>query len=787
MRALIPRLLWPLVLASIACSSAACGDSGADGDAGETGSSDDSGADVGDPIVHAECEAPEAIVAGDAPEGCDLWAEPGYDDTITIQSLLIQAAPGDVVCLAAGTFHVDTELVLTTSAITILGAGQDETILDFSEQDIGANGIHVTGDGVTFEALRVQNTPGDGIRATGSEAIVFREVTVWWDADESDDNGAYGLYPVGCAGVRIEGCLVKGARDAGIYVGQSSDILVADSEAWGNVAGIEIENSVDSEVRGNHAHGNTAGILVFNLPDLPVQGGSRCVVHDNLIEDNNVDNFAPGGVVAIVPPGTGILVLATDDNEFRDNTITGNATAGAIVVSYLDALFGDTSDAAFDRWSKGNWFHHNTFTNNGYDPRGVVKSIVPGPYPLPAVLWDGCLSPDWPAPEDAAFEAIHCMSDNGDATFGNINLCGDFTDPGGLETVTCELEALPAIEPPTGVDVATLEPAPSHETCSKLSALGLFEGALADLTPAAGVVPYTVASSLWADHAEKARFIKLPDGEHVGFSADAPWTWPVGTVVIKTFLFPEDLGAPSGPRRIIETRLLTLTSDGWVADTFLWNDAQTDADWAPGGARVDVSYVDLEGTSRTEEYAVPNTEQCKSCHTRDGQLELLGPTLAQLNVDVAAGADGAQGQLAYLHEQGLFADAPPPADTLSALADPMGDGPLDDRARAWLHANCAHCHREGAAAANSGLFLSWDESDPTRLGTCKTPAAAGAGNGGLQYDIVPGSPDESILVFRIEATDPEVKMPELPNRLPHAAGIALIREWIGAMQPVDCQ
>src|SRR5207253_9240364 len=142
-------------------------------------------------------------------------------------------------------------------------------------------------------------------------------------------------------GVRIERCLVEGARDAGIYVGQSRHVLVADSEARGNVAGIELENTSLAEVRGCYAHDNSSGILVFNLPDLPVQGGKDDDGHDNLVENNNLANFAAKGtIVSKVPPGSGMILLAASENELHHNDVRGNHTTGIVIVSYIEALFG---------------------------------------------------------------------------------------------------------------------------------------------------------------------------------------------------------------------------------------------------------------------------------------------------------------------------------------------------------------------------------------------------------------------------------------------------------------
>ena len=361
-------------LAVCALAIAACGNDdepAGDSEVGGADVVDDAGADVPTDYVFPDDCAQSIMPSGEA------------DDQAALRVALISdAVAGDVVCLGPGEFSFFSELAVATSGVTLRGAGMDDTILDFSMQDVGANGVLITGDSVTMRDLTVRNSPGDGVRANEVRNVAFIDMKVWWDADESLDNGAYGLYPVGCEGVLIDGVVVKGARDAGIYVGQSNHILVTDSEAFGNVAGIEIENSVDAEVRNCHAHDNTAGILVFNLPGLPVYGGERTVVHNNVVENNNVDNFAEDGtIVGTVPPGIGMLVLASDFNEFRDNTVTGNDTAGIIIVTYLNGLYGVHDDENFDPFSEGNWVHDNTFTDNGLAPRGVLNAVVPLPEP----------------------------------------------------------------------------------------------------------------------------------------------------------------------------------------------------------------------------------------------------------------------------------------------------------------------------------------------------------------------------------------------------------------------
>ncbi|NUQ77230.1 MAG: right-handed parallel beta-helix repeat-containing protein [Polyangiaceae bacterium] len=380
------------------------------------------------------------------PPGCSSALGPsGGDDTEGVQTLLIEAKEGDTVCLLDGTYSFSNELSIATPGITLKGAGQGKTILDFKSQVSGANGIQITSDNVTVTEFDVKNTPGDGIRATSVKNIAFLKVSVLWDAAASTDNGAYGLYPVSSEGVRIEGCKVSGARDAGIYVGQSTKILVADSEAWGNVAGIELENSTDAEVRGCHAHDNTGGILVFNLPGLPMQGGKRAKVHNNIIESNNLDNFAEmGTTVARVPSGTGIMLLAADENEFHDNTIRNNKSIGVLIFSFSEGLFGKHDDPAFDIYPQANWFHDNTFENNGTMPSETVMLLVPL-NPVPDIIWDGCFDPML---DNASGMYTNCLSGNGAATYNDMDYCSQSGGASGdISKVTCERMTLPTQDP----------------------------------------------------------------------------------------------------------------------------------------------------------------------------------------------------------------------------------------------------------------------------------------------------------------------------------------------------
>ena len=423
------------LLSSAALSLAAlgCGDDDGGEPMGQAGAgAGGSGADAGP----AECAS-----------GCDYCVEPGDDDQAAIQTAFVQVQSGQTVCLGAGEFALDTQLDLAASAVVVRGAGKTETRLDFGEQLLGGNAIAVTGDDTTLEGFTIWRSAGDGIRATDVDGFTVRDVAVLWEKAE-DSNPGYGIYPVGSTRVLVERCEVCCTSDTGIYVGQSSQILVRDNEVYDNVAGIEIENSIDSEVTGNHAHDNSAGILTFNLPELPVQGGARAKIHGNVIENNNHENFAAAGnVVASVPAGTGILVLATDDNEIHDNQIRGNETMGVLITSYLEALLGAYHDPDYDAFPERNWVHDNTFVNNGSSPHDVIMEVFPDINPGPDIGWDGCLREnDVVADETFA----NCVSSNGDARYLNVNfiVCGasGMPDP-ALGAADCERTALPAIDP----------------------------------------------------------------------------------------------------------------------------------------------------------------------------------------------------------------------------------------------------------------------------------------------------------------------------------------------------
>lgn len=293
-----------------------------------------------------------------------------------------------------------------------------------------------------------------------------------------------------------------------------------------------------------------------------------------------------------------------------------------------------------------------------------------------------------------------------------------------------------------------------------LSAYGLFADGPAQI-PAEGVTPYDLATPLFSDHAEKLRFVWTPSPAR--YDADEAFEFPVGSVLVKTFAYPDGAG-------LIETRLLIRQEAGWKAYPYVWDAEKGDARLKLAGARFDVGH---EG--QTISYRVPNANQCKGCHMRDGAITPIGPKARNLNHEFGY-ADGAVNQLLEWLARGHLDRAPDPP----ASAD-WRRGELGARARAYLDVNCAHCHRRDGPASNSGLFLTYNEEERAAWGYRKRPVAAGRGSGGLDFDIAPGDPDGSIFIHRMESLEPGVMMPELGRSLPHPEGIALIREWIAAM------
>ena len=319
--------------------------------------------------------------------------QPSINAYEEIQEALILAEPGDIIRLTAGTFNLEDSLSLDVDNIRIEGEGMNQTILNFKNQQSGAQGLSVTSDNVTLQDFSVQDAKGDAIKVKGVTNIKFLRVKTEWTNGPSSENGAYGLYPVESRNVLIDGCVAIGASDAGIYVGQSQNIIVRNSRAEFNVAGIEIENSYFADVYNNVATNNTGGILIFDLPSLPQQGGHHVRVFNNQSVGNNTDNFAPeGNIVGEVPRGTGIIIQANSDVEIFDNVIGGNDTVNIAVVTYGS----DTDDDEYYPHPKSIQIHGNKFGPTGYNPdtsKGELAQILfeLSGGNMPDIFWDGLL------------------------------------------------------------------------------------------------------------------------------------------------------------------------------------------------------------------------------------------------------------------------------------------------------------------------------------------------------------------------------------------------------------
>lgn len=313
-----------------------------------------------------------------------------------LQQQLLDAKPGDVVTIPAGKYALSRSLSLTGNGVTVKGAGMDKTVLSFARATSGAEGMLVTGDDFTLQDLAFEDTKGDALKINGTKNAVMRRVRAEWTGGPKTSNGAYGLYPVQVENVLIEGAVVKGASDAGIYVGQSNNVIVRNNRAEGNVAGIEIENSSNADVYGNTATGNAGGILVFNMPNLPKPGSKTRVFRNQVVANNHANFGAKGSAVSSVPAGSGVIVNSNDEVEIFDNDLKDNKTANVIISSYYSTGF-DTKRgiaAAYDPYPENVYVTGNRFSGGGDDPGGrftQMKALAGGR--LPDVLWDGFVNP----------------------------------------------------------------------------------------------------------------------------------------------------------------------------------------------------------------------------------------------------------------------------------------------------------------------------------------------------------------------------------------------------------
>lgn len=326
-----------------------------------------------------------------------------------------------------------------------------------------------------------------------------------------------------------------------------------------------------------------------------------------------------------------------------------------------------------------------------------------------------------------------------------------------------------------------------------------------------GVVAFDLNTPLFSDYAHKLRTVWMPPGKSARYVADGAFEFPVGTVISKTFYYPVPHTAPRDRTsvarlfstsddyatdgrldlsrvRLIETRLLVHRADGWLALPYVWNAEQTDAVLERTGAQLPLALVDEHGAREEFVYQVPDQNQCAGCHVTDvksKQLEPIGPKARHLNRDFAY-ADGVENQLARWTRLGMLHDAPAP-DAAPRNADWHDTtASLDARARAYLDVNCGHCHNAKGPANTTALLLDIGAPADLTLGLCKPPVAAGRGTGDHFFDLVPGRPDDSILVYRVASSEPGVMMPEQGRSVVHREGLALIRDWIAAWPAQPC-
>ena len=296
--------------------------------------------------------------------------------------------------------------------------------------------------------------------------------------------------------------------------------------------------------------------------------------------------------------------------------------------------------------------------------------------------------------------------------------------------------------------------------------------------PADGVLPYELISTLFSDYSYKQRWVYVPDGRKAAYKEDWVFNFPVGSALIKTFYYPLDERSLDKGKNMMETRVLLRKESGWEAVSYAWNKEQTEAKIKIAGKTINASWIDPAGEQRTVRYRVPNKNQCKECHAANDEITPIGPKARNLN-KIYHYEDGSFNQLTKWLQQEIIHNYP--EDLVSPVDWQDESKSLDDRARSYLDINCGHCHAPTGAANSTGLYLNFSESREKHLGFYKKPVATGRGSGGLKYSIVPGKPEESILLHRMISNDPGVMMPESGRALSHYEAIELIGSWINSL------
>lgn len=739
------------------------------------------------------------------------------------QEALILAQPGDTVELPAGRFQMRGELTISTPHLTLKGQGMDKTILIYGENAAGAQAVYGAADHLTVSDLGIVDQPGDGIKIIGANGATIRRVKVEWTKQGDITNGAYGLYPVQCNNVLVEDNVVIGASDAGVYVGQSKNIVVRNNRVEYNVAGVEIENSQYADVYDNYVTNNTGGVLVFNLPNLLVQGGAGTRVFNNTIFKNNFKNFAPpGNSVSTVPQGTGILILGNDDVEIFGNMIDGHNTTSIAVTNYL-ITEREIDDPKYDAMPESIYIHDNIMRNVGGNPLkggnqlGIVAAALSIPHKIPHIVYDGIgmIDPSTGEANEAKLvgDKRLCISNNDqdggeNSYFGNLNLWTKqwwSPIPGKmsrdmaphdcalprLAQITLDPVPAPPVYVPTHTEEEIAQLCSNTSSgirwdtlavdCEDLSAYNLFKDPSNALSgPNENGQPYDLTTPLFSDYAAKDRTLFIPPGKQAVYQASTALELPIGTVIAKTFYFPAKVADPKSLKMVVETRLLVHRESGWKGLVYLWENGK--ATLKRGGAEVKTGWLNAQGNLKSNQYRVPNLAQCVGCHEGGAPI---GVKAGYLNRD-GHGQFAGENQLTRLVNAGQLIGLPDSNVPRYAAWDDPKSGTIGERARAYLDINCAHCHSVTGKGSTSGMFLNISHPEDINFGICKPPIAAGRGAGGTLFDIFPGAPEKSILVDRMNSAKAAIKMPELAKGLVHAEGVDLISQWIKQM-PGTCK
>lgn len=716
------------------------------------------------------------------------------------------------IVLPAGRFEFSNELIIDRPGLVLKGQGQNKTVLSFAKQKAGPQGIIATKDQITFEDFAVEDSFGNAIKVIGAKHVTFRRVKVSWTRGKSEKNGAYGLYPVLSEHVLIENCDVSGASDAGIYVGQSKNIIVRNNYAHDNVAGIEIENSDDADVYENLVERNTAGVLIFNLPDLVKKDGIGTRIYRNNIRENNTKNFSmKGTIINLVPKGMGVFMMAAQGTEVFDNDIAWHALAGVAISNYAISQ-RTVRDPQYDPMPKRIYVHGNRFKTRRFAlPDGsemnLIIKVLSGLGPKDVVfdgIDDGTYVGTPPSSENRI--CIGQNTSNRGFKFANLHLDNQrpyFPFPGGpvtrsLKDHECAYPSRAAVTFPT-VTALPIATVPSEDEvlgackaqtssvnwkaldfdCPDLADFNLFADAQDPTQNPQGGTKYSLNNQLFTDYALKDRFIFIPPGTSIGYREKYALDLPIGSVITKTFSINEP--GQTAPT-LIETRLLVRRSTGWVPLNYTWANGRAKLDRA---GFVKKKVVQVKEEKIAIDYHVPNLRQCSSCHFVNNQIVPIGLQAQFLNRPSLD--DEKINQLEVWNSKKIIAGLPAQGNIPRLVSWDDLTAPVDERAKAYLEINCAHCHNAKGNARSTGLYLqSKFASDSVEMGHCKTPVAAGIGTGGHQFDVVPGKASKSILFHRMGQSHLAVKMPQLGRSVSHKEGNALIETWINEMPAVDC-